>query len=108
MAGPCSVENREQIERSAESWPKAGASVIRGGAFKPRSVHPTAFRAWAKRVCALLREAADRHGLLVVSEVMDQTQIALLAVCGHPAGGRAQYAELQPAARARESASRCC
>ena len=78
MAGPCSVESREQIERSAEMVARAGAAVIRGGAFKPRS-SPYAFRAWAKRACEMLRAAADRHGLLVVSEVMDQTQIPLVA-----------------------------
>jgi 3-deoxy-7-phosphoheptulonate synthase len=49
MAGPCSIENRDQIEISAEIVAKAGAKGIRGGAFKPRSSR-TAFRGWAKRV----------------------------------------------------------
>jgi 3-deoxy-7-phosphoheptulonate synthase len=78
MAGPCSVENREQIERSAEIVASGGARVIRGGAFKPRS-SPYSFQGLGEEGLKLLREAADRHGLLVASEVMDQTQIALVA-----------------------------
>jgi 3-deoxy-7-phosphoheptulonate synthase len=78
MAGPCSVESREQIERSAEVVARAGAAVIRGGAFKPRS-SPYAFQGLGEEGLKLLRAAADRHGLLVVSEVMDQTQIPLVA-----------------------------
>jgi 3-deoxy-7-phosphoheptulonate synthase len=78
MAGPGSVENRDQIEQSAELVARAGAKVIRGGAFKPRS-SPYAFQGMGQEGLKLLRAAADRHGLLVVSEVMDQTQIPLVA-----------------------------
>jgi 3-deoxy-7-phosphoheptulonate synthase len=78
MAGPCSVEGREQIERSAELVARAGATVIRGGAFKPRS-SPYSFQGLGEDGLQLLRQAADRNGLLVVSEVMDQTQIPLVA-----------------------------
>jgi 3-deoxy-7-phosphoheptulonate synthase len=78
MAGPCSVESAGQIERSAEIVARAGARVIRGGAFKPRS-SPYSFQGMGQEGLQLLRAAADRHGLLVVSEVMDQTQIALVA-----------------------------
>jgi 3-deoxy-7-phosphoheptulonate synthase len=78
MAGPCSVENRDQIEQSAEVVARAGAKVIRGGAFKPRS-SPYAFQGLGEEGLQMLRAAADRHGLLVVSEVMDQTQIPLVA-----------------------------
>jgi 3-deoxy-7-phosphoheptulonate synthase len=78
MAGPCSVESREQIERSADVVARAGAAVIRGGAFKPRS-SPYAFQGLGEEGLKLLRTAADRNGLLVVSEVMDQTQIPLVA-----------------------------
>src|SRR5690242_20217343 len=78
MAGPCSVENRDQIEQSAEIVARAGAKVIRGGAFKPRS-SPYAFQGLGEEGLKLLRTAADRNGLLVVSEVMDQTQIPLVA-----------------------------
>ena len=55
-----------------------GASVIRGGAFKPRS-SPYSFQGLGEEGLKLLREAADRRGLLVISEVMDSTQIPLLA-----------------------------
>ena len=78
MAGPCSVESREQIHRSAELVARAGAQVIRGGAFKPRS-SPYSFQGLGEEGLKMMREAADCHGLLVVSEVMDQTQIPLVA-----------------------------
>ena len=77
MAGPCSVESREQIELSADLVADAGAAVIRGGAFKPRT-SPYSFQGLGEEGLQLLREAADRRGLLVVSEVMDVTQIPLL------------------------------
>jgi 3-deoxy-7-phosphoheptulonate synthase len=77
MAGPCSVESRDQIERSAEVVAAAGAKVIRGGAFKPRS-SPYSFQGMGEDGLRLLREAADRRGLLVVSEVMDSAQIPLV------------------------------
>jgi 3-deoxy-7-phosphoheptulonate synthase len=78
MAGPCSVENRDQIEQAAEIVARSGAKVIRGGAFKPRS-SPYSFQGLGEEGLRMLREAADRYKLLVVSEVMDQTQIPLLA-----------------------------
>jgi 3-deoxy-7-phosphoheptulonate synthase len=77
IAGPCSVESREQIERSAEIVANAGAQLIRGGAFKPRS-SPYSFQGLGEDGLRMLRDAARRNGLLVVSEVMDQTQIPLL------------------------------
>ncbi len=77
MAGPCSVENRDQIEMSAEIVAKAGAKVIRGGAFKPRS-SPYSFQGLGEEGLKMMREAADRNGLLVISEVMDQSQLPLL------------------------------
>jgi len=77
MAGPCSVESPEQIDCIAAQVARAGARVIRGGAFKPRS-SPYSFQGLGAEGLQLLRAAADRNGLLVVSEVMDQTQIPLL------------------------------
>jgi len=77
MAGPCSVESRDQIQRVAGVVAESGARVIRGGAFKPRS-SPYSFQGMGEEGLRLLREAADSNGLLVVSEVMDQTQIPLL------------------------------
>src|SRR5438105_1024724 len=78
MAGPCSVESREQIERCADIVAAAGAAVIRGGAFKPRS-SPYSFQGLGEDGLRMLREAADRRGLLVVSEVMEIAQIPLVA-----------------------------
>ena len=77
MAGPCSVESEDQIERSAEFVAKAGATVMRAGAFKPRS-SPWSFQGMGEDGLKLMRRAADRHGLLVISEVMNQTQIPLM------------------------------
>jgi 3-deoxy-7-phosphoheptulonate synthase len=77
MAGPCSVENRDQIERAADIVAEGGACVIRGGAFKPRS-SPYSFQGLGEEGLRLMREAADRRGLLVVSEVMDSSQTPLL------------------------------
>ncbi len=77
MAGPCSVEGRDQIERAADIVADGGARVIRGGAFKPRS-SPYSFQGMGEEGLALLRAAADRRGLLTISEVMDATQIPLL------------------------------
>ncbi len=78
MAGPCSVESRDQIERSADIVADAGASVIRGGAFKPRS-SPYSFQGIGEEGLEMLRRAADRRRLLVISEVMDATQIPVLS-----------------------------
>ncbi len=77
MAGPCSVEDREQIHRCAEIVARAGGQFLRGGAFKPRS-SPYTFQGMGEAGLKLMREAADAHGLLVVSEVMDQTQIPMM------------------------------
>ena len=77
MAGPCSVEDTRQIELAADIVASAGAQVIRGGAFKPRS-SPYSFQGLGESGLEILRVAANRRGLLVISEVMDQTQIPLL------------------------------
>jgi 3-deoxy-7-phosphoheptulonate synthase len=77
MAGPCSVESEDQIEASASIVASSGATIIRGGAFKPRS-SPYSFQGLGEAGLKILRDAADRHHLLVVSEVMDQVQIPLL------------------------------
>jgi 3-deoxy-7-phosphoheptulonate synthase len=77
MAGPCSVENREQIGKIAKQVAGSGAKVLRGGAFKPRS-SPYSFQGMGEDGLKLLREAADCNKLLLVSEVMDQTQIPLI------------------------------
>jgi 3-deoxy-7-phosphoheptulonate synthase len=78
IAGPSSVESREQIECSADIVASAGAAMIRGGAFQPRN-SPYGFHGLGEEGLRLLREAADRRGLPVVSEVMDSAQISLVA-----------------------------
>jgi len=77
MAGPCSIENEHQIEDTAAIVAKAGAQIIRGGAFKPRS-SPYSFQGLGEEGLKIMRAAADRQGLLTISEVMDQVQIPLL------------------------------
>lgn len=77
MAGPCSVENKDQIERAADIVADGGARFLRGGAFKPRS-SPYAFQGLGEKGLQMMRAAADRRGLYVVSEVMDASQIELL------------------------------
>jgi 3-deoxy-7-phosphoheptulonate synthase len=77
MAGPCSVESRDQLFTVAEQVAKAGARALRGGAFKPRS-SPYSFQGLGLAALKLLREAGDKFGLLVISEVMEISQIALM------------------------------
>jgi len=74
MAGPCSVESREQILLSAQQVKKAGGQFLRGGAFKPRS-SPYSFQGMGIEGLKLLREVADETGLLVITEVMEIAQI---------------------------------
>jgi 3-deoxy-7-phosphoheptulonate synthase len=78
IAGPASVESREQIERTAAAVARAGAKVLRGAAFQTRT-SPYGTQDGIEQGLKLLREAADRNGLLVASEVMDATQIPLVA-----------------------------
>jgi len=74
MAGPCSIESREQIFEIARCVKTAGGNFLRGGAFKPRS-SPYAFQGLGIPGLELMRAAADEHGLLTVSEVMEISQI---------------------------------
>jgi len=76
-AGPCSVESREQINRVAESVARHGAKLLRGGAFKPR-YSPYSFQGMGEPALKLMREAADKNKLLVVSEVMDPSQVQMM------------------------------
>jgi 3-deoxy-7-phosphoheptulonate synthase len=77
IAGPCSVESREQLFTISELIAKAGARALRGGAFKPRS-SPYSFQGMGLEGLKLLREAGDRFKLLVISEVMEISQISLM------------------------------
>ena len=74
MAGPCSIENRAQMFETAEHVKASGGTFLRGGAYKPRS-SPYSFQGMGIPGLELMREAADAHGLLVVSEVMEISQI---------------------------------
>ena len=110
MAGPCSVESREQIVHNGRSDRESWSARFCAAAHSSRVLRLTAFRAWAKMACKLMREAGERIGLLVISEVMEISQIPLmLPYVGYFPGRRAQYAELQSAARTRQRcASRFC
>jgi 3-deoxy-7-phosphoheptulonate synthase len=77
MAGPCSVESREQILLSAQQVAAAGGKFLRGGAFKPRS-SPYSFQGMGLDGLKLLREVSDATGLLVITEVMEISQIELM------------------------------
>jgi len=76
-AGPCSVESREQMFAIADSVSKAGAKILRAGAFKPRT-SPYAFQGMGEPGLKIMREAADKFGLFTVSEVMDPSQVEMM------------------------------
>jgi 3-deoxy-7-phosphoheptulonate synthase len=76
-AGPCSVETPSQIGLIAERVAKAGAKILRGGAFKPRS-SPYSFQGHGEKGLVMMREAAEKNRLLVCSEVMDASQIQMM------------------------------
>jgi 3-deoxy-7-phosphoheptulonate synthase len=82
MAGPCSAETEEQVESTAAAVKKAGAKVLRGGAFKPRS-SPYSFQGLGEEGLRMLRAAADRHNMKLVSEVMDISQLELIEKYSH-------------------------
>lgn len=77
IAGPCSVESEDQIMTIAEIVKKSGAKILRGGAFKPRS-SPYSFQGLGEEGLKLIRKAADEFGLLVVTEVLDNSMIDLI------------------------------
>lgn len=74
MAGPCAVESYAQLRSTADAVKAAGATVLRGGAYKPRT-SPYAFQGLEKEGLRLLRQVADETGLLVISEVMSEYDI---------------------------------
>jgi 3-deoxy-7-phosphoheptulonate synthase len=77
IAGPCSVESREQLFTVAELVARAGARALRGGAFKPRT-SPYSFQGLGHDGLKLLRDAGEKYNLLVISEVMEISQIELM------------------------------
>ena len=82
MAGPCSAESEEQVEAAAAAVKRAGAKVLRGGAFKPRS-SPYSFQGLGEEGLRMLRSAADRHNLKLITEVMDISQLELIERYAH-------------------------
>ena len=77
MAGPCSAETEEQVETTAAAVKRAGVKVLRGGAFKPRS-SPYSFQGLGEEGLRLLKAAADRHNLKLITEIMDLSQLDLI------------------------------
>ncbi len=78
MAGPCSVENEKQILETADLAARGGARVLRGGAFKPRT-SPYDFQGMEEAGLKLLAKARERTGLAIVTEVMSDADVALVA-----------------------------
>ena len=77
MAGPCSVENEEQMLQAARAVKAAGAQILRGGAFKPRTL-PYSFQGLGKEGLELLAEARDETGLPIITEVMSTEDVELV------------------------------
>jgi 3-deoxy-7-phosphoheptulonate synthase len=78
MAGPCSVESRDQLFETAEGVAAAGATILRGGAFKPRT-SPYSFQGLGVEALRYLAEARERTGLPVITEVMEPSQVDIVA-----------------------------
>ena len=78
MAGPCSVESAEQLFATADAVKAAGATVLRGGAYKPRT-SPYEFQGLGKEGLRLLREARDRTGLKIITEVLSERDVEHVA-----------------------------
>lgn len=78
MAGPCSVEGRDQLLTTAESVAKSGAQILRGGAYKPRT-SPYDFQGMAEEGLKLLAEARANTGLKVITEVLDTEDVEVVA-----------------------------
>jgi 3-deoxy-7-phosphoheptulonate synthase len=77
MAGPCSVESEEQIMKSAEGVAKAGAKILRGGAFKPRT-SPYDFQGMEEEGLKLLQKAKKATGLAIITEVMSERDVEMI------------------------------
>src|SRR5579864_4632106 len=102
MAGPCAVESERQLLQTAEAVAQAGARVLRGGAFKPRS-SPYSFQGLGLEGLKLLAKAREETGLAIVTEVMSECDVPLVAEYADilQIGSRSMenYSLLQAAAR---------
>lgn len=76
IAGPCTVESYEQMDKTAEALKESNVKIIRGGAFKPRT-SPYAFQGMGEEGLKILRSVADNHGMAVTSEIMENSQIEM-------------------------------
>ncbi len=97
IAGPCAVESRDQLFASAEAVSKAGAKILRGDAFKPRT-SPYSFQGLAEKGLELLAEARDEFGMPFVAEAVDPRDVELVS----------SYADLIRAALGTWRTSPCC
>jgi 3-deoxy-7-phosphoheptulonate synthase len=77
IAGPCAVESDQQIDTIAKFLSQSGVRILRGGAFKPRT-SPESFQGLGEEGLKLIRRAADRNNMLVVTEVMDEENLELV------------------------------
>lgn len=77
IAGPCAVESDQQIDTTAKFLSQSGVRILRGGAFKPRT-SPESFQGLGEEGLKLIRRAADRNNMLVVTEVMDEENLELV------------------------------
>ncbi|EKD64119.1 MAG: hypothetical protein ACD_51C00068G0002 [uncultured bacterium] len=77
MAGPCSIESQEQMSLTARAVSRSGAKILRGGAFKPRTT-PYSFQGHEEKGLKMIRKAADENDMLVITEVMDSSQIDVI------------------------------
>lgn len=77
IAGPCAIESAERLDEIAAAVSKAGANILRGGAFKPRT-SPYAFQGMGEEGLKILREVGDKYGMPVVTEVMDPRKVEMV------------------------------
>ncbi len=102
IAGPCSVESEEQLLSTAQACKAAGATALRGGAFKPRT-SPYSFQGLKEDGLKMLDAARAATGLAIVTEVVATEDVALSrALCRRSANRCAQHAELSPAGSGRQ------
>ena len=102
IAGPCSVENEEQIMEIAKSVKESGASMLRGGAYKPRT-SPYAFQGLGVEGLKLLAKARELTGLPIVTEILDPHDLdAVCRIRRHAPDRRAELTELRPFKTGRE------
>lgn len=76
IAGPCTIESYDQMDKTAEALKQSNVKIIRGGAFKPRT-SPYAFQGLGEEGLKMIRSVADNHGMAVTSEIMENSQIEM-------------------------------